>query len=103
MEEARSLASASQIEQSSHWASSQARMKQQEGKPDTENKFLKKTAWSTERLRDKFIPTEKYENTEDCRGWMNLTQTEVNNQWRELYKEIEEEALEKYGVAEGKR
>ena len=85
------------------WASSQARMEQQQGKPDTKNKFLKKTAWSIERLKDKCFPTEKYENTEDCRGWMNLTQTEVNNQWRELCKEIEEEAMEKYGVAEGKR
>ena len=54
-----------------------------------------------ERLKDRFIPTEKYEDTEECRMLRKITQLETNSQWKQLCEEIEE-ALEKYGVEEGK-
>ena len=47
----------------------------------------RKTKWSIGRLKDKFVPTEKYDDTEESK----------------LCKEVEEEVLSQYEVVEGKR
>ena len=72
-------------------------MVQQEGKPGSNRKFPEQTEWSIERMNNK-----KIEDTEECRRWRNLTQTETNSQLKELCTEIEE-VLETYGVEHGKR
>ena len=60
----------------------------------------KMTERSIERSKDEFIPTRKFEDTEECRR--GLSKTGTNDQWKELCKDIEEEVLEKYGVEENK-
>ena len=40
----------------------------------------------------------KVEQSEECRRWRRLTQKEMDDQWKELCKESEEEVLEKDGV-----
>ena len=55
---------------------------------------------SIEKFKDKLVPTRKFEETEECQRWRNLTQTEMSDQWKELCKEIEDQVLDKYGVEE---
>ena len=61
------------MEKEASWASSQATVEQQEGQPEAKKEFLKKTEWALERLQDKYVPTQKYEDTEECSGWRNIT------------------------------
>ena len=58
------------------------------------NKFHKRAEWSTERFKDKFVPTKKIEDTEECKRWRSIAQTEISNQWKELCQEIGTEVLE---------
>ena len=93
MGEVKSCASASNMEKEVSWASSQARMVHQEGMPET--KKISQEDGTV--LQQSKLKTRR--NVE----WRNLMQTEMNSQWRELRKEMEEEVLERYGVEEGKR
>ena len=69
------------------WVASQAQMGRSEGKLEKKIKFHKEAVWSIEsKKRDKFITRKKFEDTEECRRWRSLTQTEMNDQWKELCK-----------------
>ena len=43
------------------------------------------------------------EDTEEMRKWRGLSQSEMDQCWRNLAERIEEEVLDKYKVEEGKR
>ena len=92
----------SKIDREASWVSSQARMWQSEEKLVKKNKFHKSAEWSIERFKDKFVSTKKIEDTEECKGWRSIAQTEKNSQWKDCV-EIGTEVLEKYGVEEIKR
>ena len=53
--------------------------------------FLIRIGWSTERLKDNFFPTRKFEDTEESRRCRCVTQTDMNDQWKELCEEMEAE------------
>ena len=55
------------------------------------------------RLKDKFTPTRKFEDTEECRTWRSLTKEEINDQWKKLCEEIETDVLDKQGIEENEK
>ena len=78
-------------------------MQQMKEEPKVNQKFRKQTELLNERLKDKFIPTKKFEHTGECERWIRCTQVEVDDAWKESREENIGEVLGKYGVETSKR
>ena len=64
--------------------SSQIKMRQMKDEPKVKQTFRKKTEWSIERLKDKFTPTNKFEDTGECERRRRCTQVEIDDEWKKL-------------------
>ena len=76
-------------------------MSQCNGVKDVKEK-KKVPVWSIEEMREKLnIAVE--EDTEEIRKWRGLSQSEMDQCWKNLAGRMEEEVLDKYKVEDGKR